>query len=323
MLVSNPYPINSNQIIPSFTDMNDSSCYEAKKLELKSVEFSLPQRLVYDCQWKSDLENAKLIIDGNYSTTKDKAINSVYELGTFALKYFSQHFNLNSIDGKGMPICFYVHLGNNFNNAFWDKNRLVFGDGDGKVYGNFTEAIDIITHELAHGIIEHLVALDKSEYASCINEHMADVIATAVKQHYLKQNEFTADWLIGDRVVKSKFPGKALRSMRAPGTAFSGDKQPSVMYQYKLWGGDPHINSGILNRAFYLVAVGTNIEKGISTYDACQLWFNTLIELKPNSNFLNLYETLQSLATKKMMKDTLPKRTERLIKSAFQIVGIV
>ena len=114
--------------------------------------------------------------------TGDAAVDEAYDgLGaTFDL--FHQVYNRNSIDAAGMALDATVHYDVKYQNAFWDGRQMVFGDGDGELFNRFTVAIDIIGHELAHGVIEKeagLVYLDKS---GALNEHIADVFGSLVKQ---------------------------------------------------------------------------------------------------------------------------------------------
>ena len=64
--------------------------------------------------------------------------------------------NRNSIDDRGMRLDGYVHFDTSYNNAFWDGQQMVFGDGDGVLFTDFTSSLDVIAHELAHGVTEQL-----------------------------------------------------------------------------------------------------------------------------------------------------------------------
>ena len=68
--------------------------------------------------------------------------------------FYSDVFDRQSIDDEGMPLNATVHYGNRYNNAFWNSRQMVFGDGDGQLFNRFTIALDVIGHELTHGVTE-------------------------------------------------------------------------------------------------------------------------------------------------------------------------
>ena len=70
-------------------------------------------------------------------------------------QFYKDVYNRDSIDDRGMRLQGYVHRGRKYNNAFWDGQEMVFGDGDGLVFTDFTKSLDVIAHELAHGVTEH------------------------------------------------------------------------------------------------------------------------------------------------------------------------
>ncbi|MFD2122051.1 M4 family metallopeptidase, partial [Streptomyces cirratus] len=122
-------------------------------------------------------------------------------------------FQRNSIDDRGMRLDGYVHFGMKFNNAFWDGQQMVFGDGDGKMFGDLTGSRDVIAHELTHGVTEHTAALEYHNQSGALNESMSDVFGSLVKQWSLKQKADEADWLIGADVWTPGIDADALRSM--------------------------------------------------------------------------------------------------------------
>lgn len=155
-----------------------------------------------------------------------------------------------------------VHYGRAYDNAFWDGTQMVFGDGDGTLFGPFTAPIDVCAHELGHGVTGNL--LDYQDQAGALNESMSDCQGVAVRQHALglTQADPTA-WLIGYGLLSPTVRGRALRDMLNPGTAYDDpklgrDPQPATMAGYvhiTQDNGGVHINSGIPNRAFALAAL--------------------------------------------------------------------
>ncbi len=201
-------------------------------------------------------------------------------------------YGRSSIDGKGLPLTGSVHYGQEYNNAFFDGEQMVFGDGDGEIFLDFTVAVDVIAHELAHGLTQYTANLRYEGQSGALNESVSDVFGALVKQYSLGQSAEQADWLIGAGLLAPGVSGKALRSMKAPGTAYDDDvlgkdPQPGSMEDYietEEDNGGVHLNSGIPNRAFYLTATALG---GNSWERAGQIWFDVLTggELTANADF--------------------------------------
>jgi Zn-dependent metalloprotease len=162
---------------------------------------------------------------------------------------------------------------------------MVFGDG--KVFDRFTKSLDVIGHELTHGVTEHEAGLQYLNESGALNESVSDVFGSLVKQYKLGQAADAADWLIGADLVKPGFPGRALRSMIEPGTAWDGDNQPSHMDGYVQTmtdSGGVHTNSGIPNKAFADLALALG---GPAWEKAGRIWYETLRDrrLKQTATF--------------------------------------
>ncbi len=155
-----------------------------------------------------------------------------------------------------------MHFGKLYDNAFWDGKQMVFGDGDGEIFERFTRSLSVIGHELAHGVTQYSAGLAYRNQAGAINESMSDVFGALVEQYLKRQSVAEASWLIGEGLFTPQVEGQALRSIKAPGTAYDDDvlgkdPQPDSMDSYVRTSADNggvHINSGIPNRAFYLAA---------------------------------------------------------------------
>ncbi len=111
---------------------------------------------VYDCKQKTDFREAKKLWD---SKTNRKIVSvagkNVIKGGKASWDFYSQLFGRNSIDNRGLPILQYVHYDKGMDNAFWDGRRMVYGDGDGIIFNSFTNDIDMVGHELTHGVTEN------------------------------------------------------------------------------------------------------------------------------------------------------------------------
>lgn len=196
------------------------------------------------------------------AATGDAAVDEAHDGAGLTRDFLAAAFRRRSIDGRGMPLVSTVHFDRDYDNAFWDGRQMVYGDGDGQVFQRFTIALDVIGHELAHGVTQHTSNLLYFEQSGALNEHFSDVIGSLVKQWHRNQSAGQADWLIGEGLLAPTIHGRALRSMSAPGTAYDDpligkDPQPAHMRDYYFGPEDQggvHINSGIPNRVFWRVA---------------------------------------------------------------------
>jgi Zn-dependent metalloprotease len=242
-----------------------------------------PQRTIYDQQGsQSQTPGAVMRVEGQ-APCGDPVVNQAYDALGATYSFYWTVFERDSIDGAGMPLLGLVHYGQRYDNAFWDgAGHMFFGDGDGRILTQTAAGIDVIGHELTHGITQHEANLTYSGQSGALNESVSDVFGIQVKQHALGQDVHSSDWLIGADIVGPALR-PALRSMKQPGTANPYDEQPADMSGY-LPGGDVHINSGIPNRAFYVVATTL----GGHAWDAAgPIWFAALADpqLRPNATF--------------------------------------
>jgi Zn-dependent metalloprotease len=181
-----------------------------------------------------------------------------------------------------------VHYLSGYDNAFWNGSQMVFGDGDGTYFNRFTVSIDVMGHELTHGVTAHQANLAYHDQPGALNESLSDVFGSIVKQYAHGHTAADADWLIGEGLFTSRVHGVALRSMKAPGTAYDDpvlgkDPQPAEMSGHVTTtsdNGGVHINSGIPNRAFYLAAVALG---GSSWEKSGHIWYATLRDARLSS----------------------------------------
>ena len=90
-----------------------------------------------------------------------------------------------------------IHYGLKFNNAMWNGSQMLYGDGDGSLFVDFTNGNDVIGHELTHGVTQHSLQLAYAGDAGGLNESMSDCFGSMFRQWEAKQNVQSADWLIG------------------------------------------------------------------------------------------------------------------------------
>jgi Zn-dependent metalloprotease len=194
---------------------------------------------------------------------------------------FAQVFERASIDDENLRLDATVHYERNYDNAFWNGERMVFGDGDNEIFRRMTASVSVIGHELTHGVTQYTAGLEYQGQSGALNESMSDVFGALVEQYALSQTAADASWLIGFGLFTDEVEGSAIRSLKAPGTAYDDDvlgkdPQPDHMDGYietRDDNGGVHLNSGIPNRAFYLTAAAIG---GNAWERAGRIWYSTL-----------------------------------------------
>lgn len=302
--------------------MNRSDRIDMKTLAATAAPDSTVDRKVFDSEntWE---QRKTLVRDEGGKVTGDEAVDIIYDYAGVVREYFKM-LDRNSIDNQGMDIIFNVHFGNNYMNAFWDGDEMTFGDGDGSIFKNFTKSLDVVAHELAHGVTQHTANLDYYGQSGALNEHFSDVFGSAIQQYFNKQDAGQADWLVGNEIMGPTLFGESLRSMKAPGSAYNNnllgsDPQPSHMRDYYAGQDDNqgvHINSGIPNRAFYLVS------NDIGTDKAILIWYQALCMLWPDANFNDAVEIISHSARLLTKLKKVPEGSTQTVRLAFKEVGL-
>ena len=225
----------------------------------------VPERSIHDAEHRTTLPG-KLVRAEGAKPVDDVAVNEAYDGLGATWQMLWTAYKRDSLDAKGLPLVASVHYERDYDNAFWDGAQMVFGDGDGVYFDGFTSCLDVIGHELTHGMTQYTAGLTYVAQSGALNESVSDVFGTLVKQLHNGETADQADWLIGAGLFTDKVNGVALRSMKAPGTAYDDpnlgkDPQPADMDGYQDLphdtehdNGGVHTNSGIPNRAFALAA---------------------------------------------------------------------
>ncbi|EKS4342259.1 M4 family metallopeptidase [Clostridium sporogenes] len=200
------------------------------------------------------LRQSNLVENNNNKFTDDKHVVAVdgYVNLSKTYDYYKNKFNRNSIDNKGMNVEGFIHAGKNFNNAFWrdDLGAMFFGDGDGRVFSPLSKSLDIVGHEVSHGVTSKESKLKYENESGALNESFSDIMGVAIDGKNFE---------IGEECYTPNIPGDTMRDMKDP----SRGDQPAHMKDFKYlpndedndWGG-VHTNSGIINHAAYLIADG-------------------------------------------------------------------
>ena len=247
-------------------------------------------RLVYDCGGTKRVPGRLRRREGE-QRSGDPDVDRAYDACGTTYAFFREVFGRNSLDGRGMHLIGSVHYGERFDNASWDGAQLRLGDGDGVVFRSFTHCLDVVAHELAHGVVQAEGGLEYAGESGALNESIADVFGSLVKQWSLRQTAAQADWIIGDGQFAPAIQGFGLRSLAAPGSAYDDpvlgkDPQLSHMDHFVepiAQNAEVHVNSGIPNHAFYLFATHLG---GHAWETAGRIWFDALCSgLHPACSF--------------------------------------
>lgn len=258
-------------------------------------------RTIYDAKTGTTLPGTQVRDEGEPATA-DVAVSEAYDYSGDTYDFYSQVFSRNSVDDHGLTLKSTVHYDQSYDNAFWNGEQMVYGDGDGEFFQRFTICLDVIGHELTHGVTQNEAQLDYNGQPGALNESVSDVFGSLVKQWAKNQTADQADWLIGAGLFAPSVQGRALRDMANPGTAYDDpnigkDPQPADMAHYVNTtddNGGVHINSGIPNRAFYLAATAIG---GYAWQKAGLIWYRTLVgSLKPTADFQTMANATVTVA---------------------------
>lgn len=196
--------------------------------------------------------------------------------------YYKSKFGRNSIDGRGLQLRSTVHYGSRYNNAFWNGSQMTYGDGDGSTFIAFSGDPDVVGHELTHGVTEYTSNLEYYGESGALNEAFSDVIGNDIQRK---------NWLVGDDIYTPNIAGDALRSMSNP-TLYDQPDHYSDLYTGSSDNGGVHTNSGIINKAYYLLAQGGTFHgvtiNGIGRDAAVQIYYSAFTNyLTSSSDFSN------------------------------------
>jgi len=222
--------------------------------------------------------------------TGDAAVDEAWVGIEAVLAMFGEVYGRASYDDRDARVLATVHYERNYDNAFWDGARLVFGDGDGVIFERFTKPVDVLGHEFTHAVTEYTSGLVYQGQSGALNESVSDVFASCMKQRLLEQTADQGDWLIGEGLFRPGINGRALRSMAEPGTAYDDpllgkDPQAGHMDGYIETtddNGGVHLNSGIPNHAFQLAAVAIG---GSAAEGAGRIWYAALQAVDADVDF--------------------------------------
>jgi len=313
----------------AFHTLNVSAQLRGRRNVVGNIFFSpspgVKQRTIYDAKNGQQLPGALVRSEGDPPST-DEAVNEAYDAAGATYDLYYEVFERNSIDDKGLRLDSTVHYGVKYDNAFWNGDQMVYGDGDGELFQRFTKCIDIIGHELTHGVTQYEAGLQYYGEPGALNESFSDVFGSLVKQKVKNQTADQADWIIGEGLLAPGVKGIGIRSMKAPGTAYDDpvlgkDPQPAHMRnKFTGWEDNAgvHINSGIPNYAFYLAAVEIG---GYAWEKAGKIWYIALRDrLRNQAQFKTAANITIQVAGELYGTDSLEQKA---VQNAWQKVGVI
>ena len=277
-------------------------------------------RLIYDNQntWNFDVVDIRN--EGDPAVAQQNANNAYDALGA-TLEFYRDLLGRNSIDNLGINLIANVNYGTDYYNAFWDGTRMVFGNGDNVIFQDFTNDVDVPGHELSHGVTQYTAGLQYSDQPGALNEATSDIFGACIDARVSGKDAGSFNWLIGEGVMAPQLYGEAIRSMAYPGTAYDDpvlgtDPQPATMAGY-VPGGDPHVNSGIINRWFYLMATDLGMD------EAAVIWYATLQNLWPTAQFVDAAHVAAAQARILARDGKVASRAPQIVRGTARVQGII
>ena len=276
-------------------------------------------RMIYDDKqtWNEDVQLVRG--EGDPAVAEENANHAYDDLG-LVREFYKDVLGRNSIDNLGLNLDANVNFGANFDNAFWDGQRMVFGNGDNVIFKDFTLDIDVPGHELTHGVTQYTAGLAyTNDQTGALNESFSDMMGSAIDAWSNHRDAAAHNWLIGEDIMADDLYGEALRSMAEPGTAYDDpilgtDPQPRDMSGY-YQPADPHIMSGIPNRWFYLICSELGIEAG------ALIMYQTLQNLWPTAVFHDAAVVAAAQARILANNKQVPANAAQVVRSAARQQG--
>ena len=231
-----------------------------------------------------------LASDGDNVWTDPVAVDAHAYLG-WTYDFVFKRLNFRGLDNRNAPMFSTINVyspqqcvsglpseefGSLCVNAFWlgppagpgQRGMMVFGNGipanffltgSGQTVGPLAGALDVVAHELTHGITDYTSGLEYQGESGALNEAFSDMMGVAVEFFFQPRggNPLQADYLMGEDAFKALRAGSqsGIRSMQSP-TQYGHPDHYSVRYTGTADNGGVHINSGIPNHVFYLAIEG-------------------------------------------------------------------
>jgi Zn-dependent metalloprotease len=231
-----------------------------------------PAITIFDCKKSQNLPGLPL---ASPQDPPDETAQRASDVTAAVADFFREAFGRNSIDDHGMTMMSSIHFGFRYNNAMWNGSQMVFGDGDGRAFLDFTHGADVVAHELTHGVIQHSAQLTYAGESGGLNESIADCFASMFRQWHRGQDVTQADWLIGTDILGPAAQAQGFACLRdlADPTAKHCLGPQLAQYSQLKPEMDPHDCSGPANLAF---ATACRNAGGKSWESVGPIWYRAL-----------------------------------------------
>jgi len=282
-------------------NLDDQDIFSAR------LRYRLPGWKVADTEKEADLSYHRLV-------------NPCWDFTQAIIEFYRENLNFDlksELDGQVVST---IDYGKDYNNAFFNGEQMVYGNGDGILFKDFCLDPTVICHELGHAIVDSTVPLVYQGESGALNESFADIFAICFAHHHAKKSfgELSAaDWNIGEIAVLGD---GALRSFtstpaRPDDSPMGPDDEPRTMsefYEGSADNGGVHINSGIMNHAFYHVC---RLIGGRTWETPLQIWFHVL-----DKKLIGSHCTFKQFAN--AVHDNAPAIHQAAVREAFVTIGL-
>ncbi len=276
---------------------NASGTYQAKDplrpptlstLDMKGDPLRIDRVLVGN--FPNNIATSDYATDADNEWTDGGVVDAHVYTG-FTYDYYFKRFGRRGLNNNNTPITSFTNLvkvddltrnlaiyGTDildyYINAFYlHPGVMVYGVGlpsnftaGGQRYKNFAGSLDIVGHELTHGVTRFTSNLIYLNESGALNEAFSDMMGTGIEFFFQPAGSgaMQADYLCGEDIVTgtAAFPLNGIRSQQSP-TLFGDPDHYSIRYTGTQDNGGVHTNSGIANNAFYLAIEGGTHRLGV------------------------------------------------------------
>jgi Zn-dependent metalloprotease len=280
---------------------------------------------------------------------QDGASSDAHIYSGFTYDYYFKRFSRRGLDDANRRMQTIVHpvrrsdyalYGGSFPTFF--NNAVYFGDGlmlygvglppgttsQGRSWDHTAGALDIVAHEITHGVTEFTSDLIYLNEAGALNESFSDIMGTSVEFFVqpVGGGEMQAEYLVGEDVVRG--PTNGIRSMANP-NAYGFPDHYSIRFTGIADGGGVHINSSIPNHVFYLaIEGGTNRVSGLSVQGVGSgnrlqieaVFYRAVTQLLPSNATFSMARAATIQAARDLHGTGSP--AERAVTDAWTAVGV-
>jgi bacillolysin len=172
--------------------------------------------------------------------------------------FYADSFGRDSLDDNGLRMVSSVHVLNRYCNAFWSGEQMAYGDGDGKTCISLSGGLDVVSHELTHGVTQFTSNLIYENESGALNESFSDMMGNTAEFYAAARGSDPAaspDWFIAEDVILTPDVAPGFRNMSDPQEDLDPDHYSEFIVTTEDNGG-VHSNSGIPNHAYYLAVNG-------------------------------------------------------------------